>query len=108
MITVPEGHLSGLVSLVAKDKVANIDCLSLRRELKADDLTLKDLRPGVTMDRASFQLIIRGCYPIEDSRLSYKEGGEETMQIRLTSNEGVKIDITRTEKRDEVWVAAED
>ena len=52
MITVPEGHLSGMVSLVAKDKIANIDCLSLRKELKADDLTSKDLRPGVTLDRA--------------------------------------------------------
>jgi hypothetical protein len=108
MITVPEGHLSGLVSLVAKDKIANIDCLSLQKELKADDLTSKAVPPGGTLDRASFQLIIRGCYPIEDSRHSYKEGGEGTMQIRLTSNEGVKIDFTRTEKRDEVWVAAED
>lgn len=108
MITVPEGHLSGLVSLVAKDKIANIDCLSLQKELKADDLTSKAVPPGGTLDRASFQLIIRGCYPIEDSRHSYKEGGEGTMQIRLTSNEGVKIEITRTEKRDEVWVAAED
>jgi hypothetical protein len=108
MITVPEGHLSGMVSLVAKDKIANIDCLSLRKELKADDLTSKAVPPGGTLDRASFQLIIRGCYPVEDSRHSYKEGGEGIMQIRLTSNEGVKIDFTRTEKRDEVWVAAED
>jgi hypothetical protein len=107
-IIVPDGHLSGMVSLVAKDKIANTDCLSLRKELKADDLTSKDLPPGVKLDRSNFQGIILGCYPIEDSRHSYKEGGELTMQMLLTSNEGDKIDITRTEKRDEVWVAAGD
>jgi len=114
IIAVPEGHLSGTVSLVAKDKIANIDCLSLRAELKADDLTPKDLPPGVTLDsgvtldQASLQLIVRGCYPTEDSRHSYRDGGELTMQMRLTSNDGVKIDITKAEKRDEVWAAAGD
>jgi hypothetical protein len=104
-ITIPAGHLSGIISLVARDKIATIDCLSLRGELRADDFTSKDLPPGVTLDRASLQAIFRGCYPIEDSRHSYKEGGDITMRMRLTSNEGVKIDITRSEKRDAVWVA---
>jgi len=114
IIPIPEGRLSGMVSLLAKEKIANIDCLSLRAEVRADDLTSKDFPPSVmldshaTLDQASFQLIIRGCYPIEDSRHSYREGGEFTMQMRLTSNEGVKTDITRTEKRDLVWVAAGD
>jgi hypothetical protein len=106
-IIIPTGRLTGVVSLVAKDKIAAIDCLKFRAELTADNFTLKDLPPGVTADRTSMHMIILGSYPIDNSGVSYKEGGEITGQVRFTTNDGVKTDLQRIEKREEVWVAAE-
>ena len=104
-ISIPAGRLSGTVSLVGKDKIAAIECLSIQGELRADGVTMKDLPPGFTMDRGSFGAVFRGCFPLGDSGLSYKEGADMIFQIRLTSKEGVSLDITTSEKRDAVWLA---
>jgi hypothetical protein len=104
-ITVAPEHLSGKVSLVGKDKIGMVDCLDLSGEFRAQNVALKQVPPGVTVDGASVQAVFRGCFPVEISQLSHTEGADMLMQMRLTSKEGVKADITRSEKRDSVWLA---
>ena len=107
-VVIPVEHLSGTVSLIAKNKIGVVDCLDLRGELRADEFTMKQLPPGVTADRAGMQAVFRGCFPVESSQLSHKEGFDMTMQIRLTSSEGVKIDVIVSETREAVWMGARD
>jgi len=104
-VTIPAGHLSGSMAVVAKGKVGTTDCLSLRGEIKADDFISQNLQPDVTLDRASLQATLWGCYPIGESAHSYEEGAGMTTQVRLTTNQGDTIDIGRIDKRDVLWVA---
>jgi hypothetical protein len=105
-ITVPPDRLTGTVSLVARDKVDATDCLSFRGSLAADGFTLAetDLPPGVTMGQGSLHAAISGCFPLSDSGLSYREGADINVHIRVSSSQG-DIDVTYVQKQEEVWVA---
>jgi hypothetical protein len=106
-LMIPAERISGTVSLVAKDKIAGIDCLSVHGEFKAelqpDGSALGDLPPGFTIDRGTLQAALRGCYPLDPSRIVFREGLDFTMQLRLTSKEGVTVDSKAYRTTDGVW-----
>jgi len=105
-VSIPEGRLSGKVSLVGRDKIGATDCLNIQGELNADGFSFtKDVAPGFTLDKGSVQARLRGCAPLDDSRLSRREGVELTMQMRLTSKEGVILDVRTSQKKDAVWIS---
>ncbi len=106
-ISIPEGRLSGTVLLLNKDKIGATDCLSIQGEMNADGLSLtsQEIAPGFTLDSGSVHARLWGCIPLDDSRLSRKEGVDLTMQMRLTSKEGVTLAVRTSQKRDAVWVS---
>lgn len=104
--SIPEGHLSGTVRLVAKDRIASTDCLSIRGELLADAIAA-ELPNGVTLERGNMQGVFRGCFPLDGSGLSRKEGADITVQMRVASKDGTKFDVIFSQKSDDIWVAVD-
>jgi hypothetical protein len=103
-IVLPVASTSGSVSLVAKEKLGAMDCLSLRGEMKASEIGLKNLPPGLTLDRGSLRVSFRGCVPVADAGLSHKEGTDVNMEVHLSSPGGA-IDVTNVQTTDSVWIA---
>ena len=106
-LMVPPGHLIGMTSLLGIDKVADIDCLSVRGDIKADDISPKDLPQGVSLARGRLQGRFQGCYPIEDARLAYKDGMELRMELQIRMQGGGTVEIMTTQKVDSVWVLSD-
>jgi hypothetical protein len=104
-LTVPPGHLSGTVTLVAKDEIGSIDCLRLRGEFAADGLSSTDLRTDLKLDQIKMQANFHACFPIEDSGLSFERGIEATMQAHITDKQGTAVDSIRIQRADSVWIA---
>jgi hypothetical protein len=104
-IIVPPGHLSGRVTLLAKEKVGGIDCLSLRGELVADGIFSTRLPRDVTVDESKVQATFDGCYPIEESGLSFKEQTQFSMQAHVRTKQGVTFDMMSSQKSDSIWIA---
>ena len=102
---IPEGHLEGTVTLVAKDRIASADCLSIRGDVQADVIAAKALPGGVTLERGRLQAAFRGCFPAESSGLSYKEGADISVQMRVVPKDRPKLDFTYSQKSDLVWLA---
>lgn len=101
-------HLSGTVSLMARDRIAGIDCLSLQGEVSADAILSTWALPARTkLDGASLRYMVHTWPALADSASLHKFQIEMTMRMRFTSTNGVKVDISESLKLDSLWVAAE-
>lgn len=104
-LSIPEGHLAGMISLVSKGKVGSIDCLNLRGELKADGVSGGDVPPGATLDEGKLEATFRGCAPMEETELSHSSGAEISVLFRLAVPDGTKVEFRSTQKSEELWLA---
>ena len=104
-VSIPEGHLTGTVSLVSKGKVGSSDCLNLRGEIKADGVSGGDLPPGMTLDEGKLEATFRGCGTMQETDLSYSGGREIFALFRLAAPDGTKVEIRSTQKGEELWLA---
>ena len=98
---IPPERLLGTTTLAGKEKFGDADCLSVRAELKADGLTMKDPPPGFTMDRGSMEAGFRGCFPINGA-LSYRSAQDATFEIRLISKD-LTINSSFKQNVEEAW-----
>jgi hypothetical protein len=99
-IEVSPEHLKGRIELVGKDRVDEIDCLSVRAELMASGVAMKHLPPGATMDDGTMQATFDGCVPIAGT--SIRKSVEMTLKAHFTSNAST-IGIEGRQKSSEVW-----
>jgi hypothetical protein len=104
-VIIPEGRLSGIVSLIGKDKVGSTDCLSLRGEMKADGLSSKKFPPSVKVEEAKLHASFRGCLPLDGAGLSHSAGADLTFVVLLARSDGQKLEVALTQKMDAVWSA---
>jgi hypothetical protein len=61
-IEVSPEHLNGRTELVGKERIGEADCLSVRGELVASGVALKDLPGGATVDEGTMQLYLLTVY----------------------------------------------
>jgi hypothetical protein len=99
-IEVSPEHLKGSTELVGKDKIGEVDCLSVRGELSASGVAIKNLPAGATVDDGAMQATFDGCVPITGT--SYRKGVEMTFKARFTSNAST-IDVVARQKSSETW-----
>lgn len=99
-IEISPEHLKGRTELVGKDRVGEADCLSVRAELVASGVALKDLPAGATVDEGSMQATFAGCVPIAGT--SFRKSVSMTFKARFTTN-GSTIDFVGRQKSSEIW-----
>jgi hypothetical protein len=99
-IEISPEHLNGRTELVGKDRIGEADCLSVRAELVASGVALKDLPSGATVDEGTMQATFAGCVPIAGT--SARKVLEMTLKARLTKN-GSTIDIVGRQKSSKIW-----
>jgi len=107
-IVVSPDHLSGTVSLVGRERIAGIDCLSLQAEVRADAISSTWALPARTkLDQANSHFMVHTWPALSDSTPFHKFQHEMTMQIRFTITTGAKFDISESLILDSLWVAPE-
>jgi hypothetical protein len=99
-IEIPAERLQGRTELVGKDRVGEADCLTIRAQINASDVAMKDLPDGAIMDNGTMQATLDGCVPIAGT--SSRKGMEMTLKARFTLN-AATFDMLARQKSSEVW-----
>jgi hypothetical protein len=105
-VTVSPDRLSGGVSILAKEKVGDIDCLNMRGEMQAEGFTFEGAPPELTATHPAVSAVFRGCYPSDASELSHREGADLTMRMSLTSKGGATVDMSMHTQSDALWISS--
>jgi hypothetical protein len=86
--------------LVGKDRLGESDCLSVRSEFTATDVSIKELPQGATADQGILEATFEGCVPI--SGTSIRKTEEMTAKMRLNVNSST-VDLIAGKKLTETW-----
>ena len=102
-LTLSAENLSGKVSLMAKDAVAGVDCLSVTGTFNADGVRPASLPPTVTVERAAMRGTFGGCFPLTEASLPNRQSMDMFIELSAKGDagspmEGLKVAITLQQK----------
>jgi hypothetical protein len=91
-VSAPSESLSGRVALVAKDKIQDIDCLSVSAEMRAEDVTVATIPPGGSMDQGVMRGTFAGCYALTGLAVPKRQSLALNVDMRFKGNSGTPLE----------------
>src|SRR5258708_1340735 len=79
-MVIPFERMTGMSSIVSKDKVGDDECLNMVTEMKANGVSLTNFPSGFSPDSGKLQMVFRACVPTNVASLSRKGAAELSTQ----------------------------